>query len=128
MSAPTQSLRPSPVQDSHQDDDRVLGVILGRLAALEREVQELRADRHIDLPDPVAVKLAQLETACDERGVVVSADGFIRESAAAQLVGRAAVTLRNWRYCSEPLPYRRFAGRIEYRLDHLARFLVDQDC
>ena len=74
-------------------------------------------------------KADQLRAACADLGIPVSADGYIRESHAARLINRDTVTLRNWRYCEKPLPYRLFAGRIEYRLDDLAAFLAERgDC
>ena len=67
-----------------------------------------------------------LRAACIERGILVSGDGFIRESDAARLLSRAPVTLRNWRYCEKPLPFRMFAGRIEYSIEALANFLIER--
>jgi hypothetical protein len=65
-----------------------------------------------------------LRAACIGCGIVVSGDGFIKESDAARLLNRAPVTLRNWRYYERPLPFRMFAGRIEYSIEALAKFLV----
>ena len=98
----------SPIaNDSH-------GASLTRIEAMLAEVLELLRDRRpFEQDDPVAAKVEMLRAACIERGIVVSGDGFIKESDAARLLNRAPVTLRNWRYCEKPLPIRMFAGRIE---------------
>ena len=61
-------------------------------------------------PDPVAAKAEELKTACRELAILVSWDSHVTEPAAAQLLGKAPTTLRNWRDQRRPLPFRKLGG------------------
>jgi 3',5'-cyclic AMP phosphodiesterase CpdA len=105
--------------------DALLAPVLARLAVLERQVAELTAAASVTQPpDPVAAKLDELKTACRELAIFVTWDGFVSEAGAAQLLGKAAHTLKNWRDQHRPLTFRRNGGRIQYDLDEIARFLL----
>ena len=54
------------------------------------------------------------------RGVFVTFDNRVSESVAAELLGLAPGTLRNWSYGDAKLPYTQVARRRTYRLDVLA--------
>jgi hypothetical protein len=120
-------------QDVGPSEETRLDALLGRMRALEAKVEELERQNkflgtsfeHDKSCHPS--RLDQLTAACAENGFPLSADGYIRESHAARLINRASVTLRNWRYCERPLPYRLFAGRIEYRLADLAAFMEGRE-
>lgn len=77
-----------------------------------------------EVPDQVA-PADQLRAACAARGIWVSADDRVREADAAELLGMAPKTLRNWRYTNEPLPYTTRAGRPLYALSDLAEWLAN---
>lgn len=64
-----------------------------------------------------------LERACRERGLWVSLDGRVTEAVAAELVGRAPGTLRNWALGEQPLPFVRIRGSRTYRLTDIAAFM-----
>lgn len=75
--------------------------------------------------DPVAETEAMLRRCAEERGYRITPDGYVSEAAAAELLGRAYNTVRNWRSQHRPIPFRRFLGRIEYSLADLARFTIE---
>jgi hypothetical protein len=129
MRAALQRLRVVPASDGPADLDRALAPILARLAAIEMQVKALTRQ---NFPPggsfegnigTCSDKLDQLVAACLELGIPVSADGYVREYAAAKLLNRSAFTLRNWRYAEQPLRFRLLGGRIEYRLAELAAWL-----
>jgi hypothetical protein len=124
MKTAAHRLRPPLAPDIGHDVDRMLADVLGRLGRLEAQVAGLVEP--LQGGDPVAVKLAELQTACVERGLRLSGDGYIKESAAAQLLNRSTNTLRNWRYCEGRLKFRLLGGRIEYALADLAAFLAER--
>ena len=64
-----------------------------------------------------------LERACRDRGVWVSPDGRVGEADAAELLGRATGTLRNWALAEQPLPFVRIRGRRTYRLRDISDFM-----
>jgi predicted amidophosphoribosyltransferase len=65
-----------------------------------------------------------LERICRERGLPVTVDGRVSEAVAAEILGRAPDTLRNWAYASAPVPFVKVRGRRTYRLQDLAAFLA----
>ena len=74
--------------------------------------------------DPVAALVAQFEALCRERGYWISIDGRVSEDVAAELLDRAAGTLRNWRAnAGTSVPFFRHRGRVTYRLHDLAKHL-----
>lgn len=78
--------------------------------------------------DHIAELLAQLKASALDRGYLVTGDDHVSEVCAAELLGRAPGTLRNWRHAARPLPFRRLGGtrgRVSYSLAVLAAFLVD---
>ncbi len=64
-----------------------------------------------------------LLAACQERGHCVSGDGRVPETVAAELLGVAFGTMRNWRTALAGPPYFRIRGRIYYRIVDLALFV-----
>ena len=79
---------------------------------------------YVSEAEPVEIT-ADLERACVERGIWVSPDGRVREADAADLIGMAAKTLRNWRYVDRRLPFVTRSGRPLYALADLADFTSD---
>ena len=65
-----------------------------------------------------------LRMVCRERGLWISPDGAVREEAAADILGKQAKTLRNWRANGAGPPWFRRAGRVVYPLDGLAAELA----
>ena len=68
----------------------------------------------------------QLKQACAEKDWPVFPGDRVSELVAAQLLGRALGTLRNWRSGSRPLAFVRNGsgrGRVSYKLSDLAKFL-----
>ena len=66
----------------------------------------------------------QLRRACSERGIWVSADDRVREESAADLLGVAVKTMRNWRYGARPIAAVTRSGRPLYALADLAAWQV----
>jgi hypothetical protein len=77
-------------------------------------------------PAPAVDPVRALELVCRERGFLVTPDGRVREDVAAQLLGLAAGTLRNWSYGETRLPYVRVARRRTYRLTDIAAQLAEK--
>ena len=75
-------------------------------------------------PPDAGELLCDLEAACRERGHWISPDNRVREDAAADLIGLAPKTLRNWRSTDAPLPYILRKARPLYRLEDLAEYLA----
>lgn len=69
------------------------------------------------------VTAEQLAEACRRAGLRVTPDGRISEAAAADLLGLAPGTVRNWRSQHRPLAYVRIGGRVTYRLETLAALI-----
>jgi len=70
---------------------------------------------------PLEARVRELREACRRHGHLVTADDRVRENVAAELVGRAAGTLRNWALAGGPLLPVRVAGRRLYRLVDIAK-------
>lgn len=69
---------------------------------------------------------AALVERCERDRRWVSGDGRVAAETAADLIGIAPATLRQWRYLLKgPRPYR-IGGRATYRLRDLAAWLEDQ--
>ena len=78
------------------------------------------------VPDTQALadaRLHELVTACHSHGYLVTPDGRVREEVAAELLGLAPGTLRNWSYSESPVPYTKVARRRTYRLSDIAAFM-----
>ncbi len=78
-------------------------------------------------PEP-AVSVGDLRDYCRQHGLPIFPGGRVSELVAAELLGKASGTLKNWRCTHGPaqLPYVRSGGgrgRISYRLADLADFL-----
>lgn len=73
--------------------------------------------------DALTERLQAFKQWCAENGRWVSADDRVNEDVAAELLGLAPGTLRNWSYVDQPLPIVRVAKRRTYRLRDLAAFL-----
>lgn len=78
---------------------------------------------------PVVVDpVADLRRRCAEHGQWVSPTDEVNEATAAELVGRSAGTLRNWRGLNPtPLNFRTLRGRVLYTLNDIADFMTDQN-
>jgi|TARA_R100000501_G_scaffold15823_1_gene28762 hypothetical protein len=50
----------------------------------------------------------------------------VSERDAAALLGKAANTLRNRRMADAPIPFRTFAGRVQYALADLTEYIAAQ--
>ncbi|RUU96657.1 hypothetical protein EOA60_03110 [Mesorhizobium sp. M1A.F.Ca.IN.020.06.1.1] len=98
------------------------------------ELDRLIADalrRRADLMSertPLESKTDQIETACRNRGFAVSADGYVNQAAAADLLGIAPLTLRNRRlYRGCTITNRRSGRGVEYKLSSIAQQLLDRE-
>lgn len=76
--------------------------------------------------DRIAVRLQELESACQNHGYLLTPDGRVREEIAAELLGLAPGTLRNWSYSETPLPFTKVARRRTYRLADIAALLEEK--
>lgn len=99
--------------------DTAVAALADARRAIARELDDELA------PDPLAETEAMLRRCAEDRGFRITPDGHVSEAAAAELLGRAYNTVRNWRSQHRPLPFRRFLGRIEYSLADLARFTIE---
>ncbi|WP_150291668.1 hypothetical protein [Sphingobium estronivorans] len=76
-------------------------------------------------PGPANADISEtLRAACIERGIWISPDGMVREAVAAELIGVATKTMRNWRYADQPIPFTTRAGHPLYKLHDLADWLA----
>ena len=82
--------------------------------ALERIRAELA---RVDV-DP----LAELRRRCSELEIRII-EGTVDEAGAGRLIGKAPVTLRNWRQREPRIPCQLIGGRSRYRLEDLAAYL-----
>jgi hypothetical protein len=64
-----------------------------------------------------------LRNACRAAGAKIVGDDRVAEATAAMLVGREPGTLRNWRGLHQPIPFRKLAGRVSYRITDIARWV-----
>ncbi|RWL47205.1 MAG: hypothetical protein EOR60_09585 [Mesorhizobium sp.] len=77
---------------------------------------------------PLEIKTDQVETACRNRGFAVSADGYVNQAAAADLLGIARLTLRNRRLYRGCAIISRPSGRgVEYKISSIAQELLDRE-
>jgi hypothetical protein len=76
-----------------------------------------------DLEARANARLDELQLACVAHGYYVTPDGRVREEVAAELLGLAAGTLRNWSYGDSPIPFTSVARRRTYRLSDIAAFM-----
>ena len=127
MRTATQQLREVPAPEAPAELERALAPLRAQLAALEMKLEELIRKNH-EQPEvsaePNFGKLDQLRAACRDLQIPVSVDGFVLERDAAQLIGKAPHTLKNWRDQRRPIPFRKLGGRIQYDLAELAAFLA----
>jgi hypothetical protein len=72
----------------------------------------------------IEAKTAELRDWCDRSGRWPTADGRVTEKTAAEILGRAPGTLRNWRSGDRPLRFNTAGGRVTYALRDLAEFIV----
>ena len=78
--------------------------------------------------DDQAGQVEELAEAVRRAGHRVTPDMRITEAAAADLLGLAAATVKNWRGMHRPLPFVKVGGRATYRLRDLAEYLArDED-
>ncbi|CAN7769591.1 hypothetical protein [Mesorhizobium sp. LjNodule214] len=77
---------------------------------------------------PLDAKIDVVETACLKRGILVTADGYVRQPAAASLLGIAPTTLRNRRLNGGAAIASRSNGRIvEYAIAGIAAALLARE-
>ena len=116
---------PDGADASQSPAEGALRAIREEFEALKRRVAELEAtfSRNAE-PDPVDFRTEQLRQACIDLGLPVSGDGFVKEDAAARLLNRSRITIRNWREMHRPLEFRRVGRLIEYDLRVIAAYLV----
>lgn len=74
----------------------------------------------------IEARVKELRDACQSTGRMVTPDGRVREEVAAELLGLAPGTLRNWSYGDSPLPFTRVARRRTYRLADLAAVMEER--
>jgi hypothetical protein len=81
-----------------------------------------------DIESRITAKAEELRADLESRGVSVGFDREPRvtEAVAADLLGRAVGTLRNWRYGASPLQHIQIGGRYYYRLKDIASLLVPE--
>jgi hypothetical protein len=116
-----------PAPEDSAGIDRVLAALCARVAVLEAKLEALTVTGSVTQPpEPVAAKVEELKTACRELAIMVSWDSHVTEPAAAQLLGKAPTTLRNWRDQHRPLPFRKLGGRVQYDLADLAAYIVNE--
>ncbi|TIN38832.1 MAG: hypothetical protein E5Y10_24945 [Mesorhizobium sp.] len=102
--------------NSIADIDRVIADALRRRA-------ELMGER-----TPLEVKIDQIEAACRSRGFAVSADGYVNQAAAADLLGVARLTLRNRRlYRGSTIAWRSSGRSVEYQITSIAEELLSRE-
>lgn len=98
------------------DLDRLIAEALRRRAALSGD------------QTPLEAKVDQIEAACRNRGWPVSADGFVNQAAAADLLGIARLTLRNRRLYRGCTIICRSNGRgVEYQIASIAGELLGRE-
>lgn len=79
-----------------------------------------------DDPDRIAACHAALAARCEAERRWTSGDGRVDAATAADLIGVALGTLRQWRYLREgPTPYR-IGGRVSYSLRDVAEWIEGQ--
>ncbi|OWQ95109.1 hypothetical protein CDQ91_14405 [Sphingopyxis witflariensis] len=66
-----------------------------------------------------------LRMACEANGKSVFGDDRVDEKTAAWLIGKAPDTLRNWRMANRPITFSKFGGRVSYRLNDVARWMIE---
>jgi hypothetical protein len=74
----------------------------------------------------IAACVVSLESAARSAGHAITPDLRVSESVAAELLGIAAGTLRNWRSSTGNVPYHRIGGRfgrVTYKLIDLANVI-----
>lgn len=77
---------------------------------------------------PLDIKIEIVETACLKRGILVSADGFIRQADAANLLAIAPHTLRNRRLNGGVAIAHRLNGKmVEYSIVGIAAALLARE-
>lgn len=99
----------------------VAGVPLGTGEPLGSGVRRLTP---ADVSAPINGTAIDIEAICRSLDIAISPDGFISESGFAAIVGKSEYTVRNWRYISRPIPFRKIGRRIEYRSRDVAAFLA----
>lgn len=72
---------------------------------------------------PAADHVAELREWCAVRNHVVLPGDRVSEHVAAEILGRAPGTLRNWASAARPLPFTTIRGRRTYQLMDLAEML-----
>ena len=98
------------------------GLLIRRGLAMQDAALAQLAGAATDTPDDAA---AALTAEAIGRGHRVTGDGYTSEAAAADLLGIAPSTLRQWHNEREPIPWRRGAGgRVQYALSDLADYLA----
>lgn len=70
--------------------------------------------------------LADLRDWCEARHVPILPGDRVSEHAAAQMLGRADGTLRNWAYADRPIPFVTVRGRRTYRLADIAAMIQSE--
>ncbi|BCG72694.1 hypothetical protein MesoLj113a_38520 [Mesorhizobium sp. 113-1-2] len=77
---------------------------------------------------PLDAKIDVVETACLKRGILVTADGYVRQADAAALLGVSPYTLRNQRLNGGATIASRPNGRIiEYAIAGIAAALLARE-
>jgi hypothetical protein len=99
---------------------RQIAVVRREVDALEAMLAEIGVSDTPISNGATALSADDLQAVCIERGFLVSADGFIRESHAAALRGVSKSTMRRWREEGPRIPYRQRGGRYEYNIEVLA--------
>jgi hypothetical protein len=71
-----------------------------------------------------SVTAEELEKRIRAEGIPITPAGLLRERAAAQVLGVAPRTLREWRLAEKPPPWHRLSGTIRYHVADLAAFIT----
>lgn len=77
--------------------------------------------------DPVDQAAHQFRQRCQELGIHIIDNSWVREADAARLINRSPDTMRNWRQNGEDkIPYKKITNRTCYSLYDLARYKVER--